>query len=193
MAKMTAEDIKHSIFMRFFEMGGDYDFKKLDSLSGELCDFKKDYNSKDPQIDNVLGLIKVIVEEYERNNFFEACILAKPIMDRLLELDDLDYYDINILVVVLGYEMTLAGSQKLAKRALAALEHYNREKRYLNIKLAIHGNMLFRLVRSRLFKVDKDNNEANQTKIFKEHYTAIMKIFKDEEVKNKFMPHWAAT
>ncbi|MCL1884003.1 MAG: hypothetical protein FWF81_09670 [Defluviitaleaceae bacterium] len=193
MDKMSAEDIKHSIFMRFFEIGGNHDFKKLDALSNELNELKNEYRLKDPQIDNVMALINVFLEEYERNNFFEACIFAKPIMNRLLELDDLDYYDINTLAAVVDYEMTLAGSQKLAKRALAALEHYNREKRYLHIKLAIHGNMLFRLVRSRLFKVDEDNNEANQTKIFKEHYAAIMKIFKDDEVKNKFMPHWAAT
>ena len=99
-----AELTKHQLLDEAFAVGNNFSndsLRKIRKVESKLSDYLKE-NGDDPQISDVLCMLKIFADESECNDF-EACRkTAAPILDRLLHTDVWDFYDIRVMAAVLA-------------------------------------------------------------------------------------------
>jgi len=137
----------------FFAVGANNDLTHNQVMRKVFQEFLQD-NGEDYQIQDALRILDIWHEELENNDFESSSDIAEPIFKRLSDENLWDFYDIRILAAVIDYTGTYSEVYALAEKLLFALEKHSHEKRYLNIKLAIRGNVSSRLLRAKYFDSD---------------------------------------
>ncbi|MCL2610206.1 MAG: helix-turn-helix domain-containing protein [Defluviitaleaceae bacterium] len=143
-------------------------------------------NESDDQIRDVLRLVNLYIEEKLYWDFEEAVKIMRPTIIRLLNLENWDLYDIRILQTAITYGKTFEECQKLITTALIALEKYNNHPLYFKIKLALHMNILVRLIKAQFLEVDPIEMPMDSKKLkeaFDQHVKMALALCKDKELK----------
>ena len=169
------KDMKYKLMNEYFASNTNQNRPKLLAIKKKLEAYLKKHD--DAQVKDVCHLAELFLIENEEENFDTCCQIAQPVLDRLSNLCEWDFYDVRILTVIFNYANTAALSQMLAKKALVTLESYTNEERYGIIKLAIHMNMTARLIRSKYLETDYEKAHEEVTKLgkmFDEHFESAM-------------------
>jgi len=175
---------KHQLLDEAFAIGSNFgndSLRKIRKIENKLADYLKESGS-DPQINDVLCVLKIFADENEHSDFEASQETATPIFDRLLHTDLWDFYDIRIMVTVFDYVGTYEQVSDCAKEILQRLEEYSYKECYTTIKISVHMNILFRLLRARYFDLEDMDDPAELKKIediFLAHFDSIMDICKD--------------
>ena len=169
---------KKQLLDEVLAIGGNHKLSECEEAEAKILDYLKK-NEDDPQVKDVLSIIRMGIIEHEYSDFESCSKLSAPIFERLLNKESWDFYDIRILAIVIDYAETYERSCVLTDIALASLEKYSHEKKYLHVKLIFHSNTMLRLIRALYFETDGLNARKTYTKlrdIFYTHYNAIKDI-----------------
>jgi transcriptional regulator with XRE-family HTH domain len=167
--------LKYQLLDEVFEIGGNYKPEENKLAEARLSDYLKT-NGNDPQISDALLMLKVFTKENESNDFEASREIAAPIFDRLTAADKWDFYDIRIFAAVVDYASTYEQTYFLAHDALKRLEEYSYEERYAVIKLSIHMNTSFRLIRAKYYDTDGLDASDKLDSMFSSHINAALSI-----------------
>lgn len=179
-------DKKNKLIEEFFDIGGNHNLEEAKAIKAKLLNYIK-RNGDDPQINDILLVLQMFEVESEYNDFGSSCQIVVPIVERLTDTD-WDLYDIMILAAVVGHTETYGQACVLAEKVLEKLEAYTHEKRYVNIKLAIHMNIMLRLLRVKYFDFENLGSLEELENIFSRHVNAVLPICKGR----KLLAHKAA-
>ena len=174
--------LKHELLDEYFSISGNHEVEKLEAITIKLHDFIE-ANGEDPQIRDVLLIIKMFESERKQNDFAVSSEIVQPIYDRLAECLDYDpekgyypeeiawdFYDIRILAAVVICGKNIKEVRRFAGIALECLDElHSHEERYTMIKLAINLNLMSRYIRGRYVDFWDDNN--NSPKDFLPNYS----------------------
>jgi len=178
--------IKYELLDKVFAIGSNFGsdiLKKVTEAEAELLGYLEE-NGDDPQVNDVLGVLKIFADESMYNDFEMGRETAAPILDRLLHVDEWDFYDIRVMVAVFAYAGTYEQVDKCAKDVLYRLEKHLYEKYYTTVKISIHMNILYRLLRARYFDLENMDDRAELKKIedmFLTHFDSVMAICENDD------------
>jgi len=166
---MTKEDLLDA----FFKVGSNVELKRTDKIQEDLERYVY-VNGYDRQIDDVLILYKMFKHEARFSDFEEACKIAEPIIERVYNSnEELDFYDIRILTMAVGHTKSYIQSCFIAEKLLKNLKKYIEHERYPYIELAIHMNVITKLVRAKYNdNIDKNDYKKLEGEFFKYTDTA---------------------
>jgi len=168
-----------------FVIGGNHNLWEVKEAQAKLIDYTKK-RGKDPQINDVLIILEIFALENEYGDYEASYELAKPIFERLFKLSKWSFYDIRIFASVVdccSYSFEKIG--EYAETALKMLEVFSHEQHHEYVKLVIHMNMTFRLLRFSYFDEDVRSIPANFKKLetmFLFHADAILAMPDNEKI-----------
>ena len=172
---MTKQEIIDSVFAIKFNT----EIEKMIEVKNAIKNFFKEFGF-DSEVNDAQLILRMFENEAEYNKepyaiFKESCKMLEPITKRLRLLDEWSKYEIKIAPYVIGYCANYKHSIDLAKKMLKQLKKFSDEKDYVNIKLAVHTNMLLRLLRAKLVEVS-DKNDPKLKAEFLKHRKSASKI-----------------
>ena len=144
---------KYELLDAFFCAGGNHHMAMVKQVETKLFEYIRDHG-EDSQVVDVLRIIKIYEIESEHDDFEASSDIATLILDRLIEADEWDFYDLKILSQVIDYTETFDYTLFLANDAFKRLEDFAHEKRYAHIKAALYVNVTTRLLRAAIYDMD---------------------------------------
>lgn len=112
---------KERLLNAFIGIAATYRTKEIRAINGELKAFVKTYGG-DRQIDDLLGLIKMIEMSRRSFDFHKICLIVRPILKRLDDQATWELTDLRILSVSTLSTMDFALFSRLFDRALTLLK-----------------------------------------------------------------------
>ena len=96
-------------------------------------------------------------------------------LDRITDKKEWDLGGIMLLTMAIDYTDTYEQAQLLFREAIIVLnKHFKNNKRYNNIKAALHINMLYRLVKAKYFDMGKCEESAELGALFEAHFNVLI-------------------
>ena len=181
---MAANNSRHDLLDEFFALGGNHNIKELKEMKNKILGFQKAHES-DVQINDVLTLIKIQMEDYEKGNYEMSQKTAKPVLERLAIAKNLDFYDIQILSTLIVYAETYIKALDFVKKFSMSEGKYRDDSNFHHVKMVLHGNMAFRTLRALYFDADGLERPAELGAIFDEHIGKFMNICTRDELKEQ--------
>ncbi|MCL2350849.1 MAG: hypothetical protein FWC67_05150 [Defluviitaleaceae bacterium] len=158
-------------------LGDDFDFDK----------HMHDVGDHDAHVIDALLMLEIAVSETEYNDFQKCCELAAPIFKRFSKMklrgmdykdyDDDNFYIVMCMVRVIGYAKDLTSFFAASIPLANELQRYSLTPDYLNDKMALHMNSLFRLLRARKYEFTNDGYAEDIKLHFEMHYKYTQDIF----------------
>ena len=145
----TRDAEKQRLVDAFFGITASHRIKEIKAVGKELRAFATTHGS-DPQVDDILQLVKMANVSRKNNDFRKICRLVKPILVRIGKLDTWELTDLRILVMtgIANDDFTLVA--RLFERALALINNDYATAPFYNKALAA----LYYNVASTLFKLN---------------------------------------
>jgi len=181
----TKNERKYKLLEKYFSnhITNAGDIESLEKFQKKLENHLR--NERDDQVRDVLKLVRLQIEEKLFSDFEEAVRIMKPTIERLKNLESWDFYDIRISQTAVAYCETFKECQKLSTLAIIALEKYNDHPLYFKIKLALHMNILVRLIKAQFLEIDPSEMPADSKKlkeIFDQHVKSALALSQSEEL-----------
>ena len=145
--------LKYELIDNLFAAKGNQYNQQIKDAEAKLVEYVRDHGD-DVQVIDALRIAKISRLESERNDFEACCDVAILTLDRLVEADEWDFYDLRILVHIIDYCGTFEFALLLAKDAFKRLEDFANEKRYVYVKAALYVNVILRLLRAKIYDMD---------------------------------------
>ena len=149
----TEKSLKYQLLDEFFSIGGNHRMEESKKVGDKLRNYLEN-NSEDLQVRDTLIILETFELESKFNDFNLCRQLAVPILDRLSNTNEWDFYDIRILTCVADYANTIEQADALATAAIKRLGDYSHEERSTRIKLSISLNMTMGLLRAKFSDSD---------------------------------------
>ena len=178
---------KYQLLEEFFDIGGNHEPDKAKAVEVKLHEYINN-NGDDPQISDALRILQMFEVERDYNDFEKSCQVTAPVLERLVNADKWDIYDITMFSKVVGYAETYEKACALAEEALEKIEEYSSEKRYIDIKLTIHMHIMTRLLRTKYFDLENIDASEKLKNLFSKHTNAALPMCKGR----KLITHKAA-
>ena len=146
--------LKNKLLDKVFAVDGSFSFEQMKGLKNELLNYVEE-GDEDHQIEELLLVIEKNIAWSEGEEFEPCCQIVRPAIERLLEQEKWDFYDIRLCAAVLGHAETFEVSHGLAERALEGLSQRaaRKEPKGLRTKLIVYTNAALRFLRARYFEV----------------------------------------
>ncbi|MCL1936635.1 MAG: helix-turn-helix transcriptional regulator [Defluviitaleaceae bacterium] len=177
---MIEPDTKENLLNAFFNMKGNSRPDLLPRIEEELKEYRQK-NGYDRQIEDVLLLCTAFKLELEFNDFEEACKTLLPIIEREANNpNELDLTDIRIITLTLAHVPTYVQSILIGKKLLKNLQKYTSYKGYFRLKMAIHANTAYRIIRAKYFD-DVENSYEELKNEFLTHIDTALAICNRED------------
>jgi len=167
--------LKQRLLEEVFDLGGNFKKEKSKALKSKLISYLRN-EGYDPQISDALAILEIDIIEGEQNDFEVSQELAAPTLERLADTDTWDIFDFRIFAAVVDYADTHEQAHLLAEEALQKLEAYAHEGLYVAIKLCIHVNVIYRLLKAKYFDELDLTSSDKLAKLFSKHFDAVMDI-----------------
>jgi len=170
---MTEPDTKENLLNAFFNMKGNSRPDLLPRIEEELKEYRQK-NGYDRQIEDALLLCTAFKLEFEFNDFEEARKTLLPIIEREANNpNELELTDIRIVTLAVGHTKTYVQSILLGKKLLKNLQKYTSYKGYFRLKMSIHANIAYRIIRTKYFDDIENSYEALKNEFLIHMDTAI--------------------
>ena len=151
---------KHALMDEYFLLGGNHRSKEAKAIGTRIKSFIRDYGN-DEQLESVLMLIKITTDGYTTFKHDTYCLMSKPTLDRLHDLNEWDFYDLRTFGRVIGYCDNHQKAEYLLKKSFDILEStYKNEAVYIVASITISSNALYGFLKMR--SSVKDNDEYIQ-------------------------------
>ncbi|MCL1925146.1 MAG: helix-turn-helix transcriptional regulator [Defluviitaleaceae bacterium] len=149
--------MKDELFNEFFSLGGNHkSLPKVRAFQNKLSKYIEKLEKEDLQLIHLLIMSQIELEALNDRNFDKISETAKPIIEKLTykSISKWNLYDIRLTQYAVGYTFNFEEAEILFSQAFAALNKYLKHELYVKIKLAIHMNILIRLLRAYFFEID---------------------------------------
>lgn len=180
--------LKHRLIDEALSMKGNHDLVRNKEIRVKFVDYLE-FNGSDPLVEDGLRLLDAWASEFHGSNLEVSSEICAPIHNRLLNTDSWDLYDLRILAATIGYNKSFCQTVELAEKALDKLEEYSHEERYIRLRLVIHVNAVYRMLRAKYFDSENLVPSDELEKMFSNYVDEIMRICS----KNHFPIHKAVT
>jgi hypothetical protein len=180
----------------FFNLDGNFkNVKERNDLEKEIENQLEASKIPDIKLLETLRAIKSFSQEFEFNNFEEACKISSPTIERLMytAIDNWELYDIRMAQHLVIWSKSFEESVSLARKVLSALKNYPDHELYYEIKLKTNLNVIIRLLKADYYEIDAEMNPDQSEKIeefFNEHLKNILDIC---EAKKEFKKYEIVT
>ena len=161
---------KYELLDAFFRIGGNHNMAMVKQVEKKLFEYIRD-NGEDSQVIDALRLIKISEIESEHDDFEASSDVASLILDRMIEAEVWDFYDLRILVQVVDYAESFEYTLLIADDVLKRLEDFAHEERYAHIKATLYVNVTARLLRATIYEMD----DLQPTKALKDAFKKYTK------------------
>jgi len=148
---------KRDLLNELLDLGGNHRPEASKVLEPKLVEYIKNVEA-DPQIEDALRILQMYKVEYFDNDLKTGCRLVAPVFERLMNMEEWGIYDILLAAIVVGHAKTYKHTYSFAEDILERLEKYSGERWYVGTQLAIHVNVVLRLVNAKYF--DLENSDA---------------------------------
>ena len=177
---------KHKLLNEFLDLGSNCRLEESKVVENKMLDYLKNYGDE-PQINDALCIMQIYRIEAIHNDLEACCKIAEPVFERLINTEEWDIYDILLSAIVVGHAETYSQSYMFAEDILKRLEEYSDKRWYVGTKLAIHMNMINRLVRARYFDLENLDSFKELENMFIKHTNASLALSKGR----KYLMHKA--
>jgi len=162
---------KRDLLNELLDLGGSHRLEASKVLEPKLIDYIENIEA-DPQIEDALRILKMQRVEYFENDLVTGCRLVEPVFERLMNMEEWGIYDILLAAIVAGHAKTYRQTYLFAEDILGRLEKYSNERWYVGTLLAIHVNVVSRLVRARFFDLENFDELGELGNMFLQHTNA---------------------
>ncbi|MCL2376443.1 MAG: helix-turn-helix domain-containing protein [Defluviitaleaceae bacterium] len=180
--------LKHQLIDEALAMKGNQDLVKNKEIRVKFEDYLKTHGN-DPLVEDGLRLLDAWAAEFHKSNLEVSSEIAAPVFDRLSKTDDWNFYDLRIMAAIVNYAKTFTQVRVFAEKALKKLEEHSHEERYTRIKLVIHVNAIYRMLRAKYFESDNLVASDELESMFSSYTKEVMAICG----KDQFPIHKAVT
>ena len=149
---------------QIFESGGNHDPFKLSEIREKLIDFLKAEKEKsllsyenNENIVIAIDAVRFIDANYifaKTSNRIEASIPVKPLFDRLIQLDDWNYYELKFLIGLINFAPNAEQAVRFAAKAEKAIMNFQIADNTDVSKGALACNVCSRLLYAKYFDDD---------------------------------------
>lgn len=174
--------IKNKLIEEFLNLGGNYkNFDKVEAIEKKIEKFFRDTGIADPQLLDILELLKVYKNSNSHEAFEKNSQLVSSIEKRLkyTDISNWDINDLRISQATISYIGDFKDSNELVEKTLLALEKHIKDRPVDMFKLLLHINLLACFIKSAFFQVNiTDDSEESSLlkKLFKSCYNHISEI-----------------
>ena len=156
---------KEAIIAKYYDLKGNLDLSPVWALQEEIEAFTKSFGD-DSQLGEVYCFCELLIAE---NQHFDlgACIdLAAPLIYRLLDSEDWDFFDVRLSTIAIMYSKNYEELHFLAQRAIEAINQFTDEQWCNRRKMAIYTNVTGRLLKSKFFEHDSIDYSPRLEQLF---------------------------
>ena len=144
---------KYELLDALFHASGNHNMAMIKQAEAKLFEYIR-YHGEDSQVIDALRMVKILEIESKHDDFEASSDIAALMLDRLIEADEWDFYDLRILAQIIDYAETYDFTLLLAKDAFKRLEDFAHEEKYARVKAALYVNVTARLLRATIYEMD---------------------------------------
>jgi len=167
--------LKHQLLDEMFAIGGNQDMGKIKEMKGKLSYYLVT-SGGDDQVEDGLRMLEAFAIAAQDKYSGASGEIVAPMLARLSNTNEWDFYDIRLVAAVLGVINTADQAYEFAEKALEKLEKHSHEKRYTGIKLTIRVNTITRLLRAKYFDLQSLISAEELEKRFSAYVGAALAI-----------------
>ena len=172
---------KEEVLDKLLSIKGNHERDEVISALKESGNYYSEELQEDPQFQDVMRILDVWNNEASfRGDVYDTSglnrIMAAPIFERLADKEVWDFIDVRIMARVADYAKTYREVISFAQKTLLRLEDFSDNKLYGGIQLALHMNMLVRLIRAKFSEIKGAEEFNGLTETFMHHYNSALEI-----------------